>query len=318
AGKLAVFAVRLDTFPEEKGERVYYIGTNNPVELSVLRRRILAEFPELPISAEYIHRDMFDIAHVYGKDTLLMIYWLGTDYLPRFFTIKGRLDARLNKLRFVPHNFVDRVMQFFGRIFPEALPKRMLEFRNQFEHHLILKIGEKIANETEGLLHEIFDDSSWFLCDAAEAEKAMLHRFVAAGAAVRYHAVHEREVEDIIALDVALRRNDEQWQESLPADLEKDIIAKLYYGHFFCHVFHQDYIVRKGADPRSLKHELLRLLDDRGAEYPAEHNVGHLYEAKRPLREFYESLDPTNSFNPGIGKTSKQKRVFGSGTIRPT
>ena len=146
----------------------------------------------------------------------------------------------------------------------------------------------------------------------AEAEKAMLHRFVAAGAAVRYYAVHEREVEDIIALDVALRRNDEQWQESLPADLEKDIIAKLYYGHFFCHVFHQDYIVRKGADPKLLKQELLRLLDDRGAEYPAEHNVGHLYEAKRPLREFYESLDPTNSFNPGIGKTSKQRRAMGT------
>ena len=312
AGKLTVFAVRLDTFPEEKGEKVYYIGTNDPVDLTVLRRRVLTEFPELPISAEYIHRDMFDIAHVYGKDTLLMIYWLGTDYLPKFFSIKGRLDARLNKVRFVPHNLVDRVMQFFGRVFPEALPKRMLEFRDQFEHHLILRIGGKIAHETEGLLQEIFDDGSWFLCDAKEAEKAMLHRFVAAGAAVRYHAVHEREVEDIIALDVALRRNDEQWQESLPADLEKDIIAKLYYGHFFCHVFHQDYIVRKGADPRSLKHELLRLLDDRGAEYPAEHNVGHLYEAKRPLRKFYESLDPTNSFNPGIGKTSKQRRVMGT------
>lgn len=74
------------------------------------------------------HRDMFDIAHVYGKDTLLMIYWLGTDYLPKFFSIKGRLDARLNKVRFVPHNLVDRVMQFFGRVFPEALPKRMLNF----------------------------------------------------------------------------------------------------------------------------------------------------------------------------------------------
>ena len=163
AGKLTVFAVRLDTFPEEKGEKVYYIGTNDPVDLTVLRRRVLTEFPELPISAEYIHRDMFDIAHVYGKDTLLMIYWLGTDYLPKFFSIKGRLDARLNKVRFVPHNLVDRVMQFFGRVFPEALPKRMLEFRNQFEHHLILKIGEKIANETEGLPHEIFDDGSWLV-----------------------------------------------------------------------------------------------------------------------------------------------------------
>ena len=92
-------------------------------------------------------------------------------------------------------------------------------------------------------------------------------------------------------------------------ELEKDILAKLYYGHFFCHVFHQDYIVRKGSDAKLLKQELLQLLDQRGAEYPAEHNVGHLYEAKRPLREFYESLDPTNSFNPGIGKTSKQRRI---------
>jgi D-lactate dehydrogenase len=309
AGKLAVFAVRLDTFPQEEGERVYYIGTNDPAELTALRRRALTELAELPISAEYIHRDMFDIAHVYGKDTLLMIYWLGTDYLPKFFSIKGRVDAWLNKSRFIPRNLVDRIMQFFGRVFPDALPRRMLDFRARFEHHLILKVAEKIGKETEGLLQEIFGNGSWFRCDAAEAQKAMLHRFVAAGAAVRYYAVHEREVEDIIALDVALRRNDEQWQEHLPANLEKDILAKLYYGHFFCHVFHQDYIVRKGADPKAIKHEMLRLLDGRGAEYPAEHNVGNLYEAKRPLREFYESLDPTNSFNPGIGKTSRQKRI---------
>ena len=119
----------------------------------------------------------------------------------------------------------------------------------------------------------------------------MLHRFVAAGAAVRYHAVHEHEVEDIIALDIALRRNDEEWLEKLPSEIEKEIVAKLYYGHFFCHVFHQDYIVRKGADTKLLKQELLRLLDQRCAEYPAEHNVGHLYEAKPALREFYELLD---------------------------
>ena len=46
-------------------------------------------------------------------------------------------------------------------------------------------------------------------------------------------------------------------------------------------------------------------LDKRGAEYPAEHNVGHLYQAKPELAEFYRGLDPTNSLNPGIGQTSK-------------
>jgi D-lactate dehydrogenase len=45
----------------------------------------------------------------------------------------------------------------------------------------------------------------------------------------------------------------------------------------------------------------------RCAEYPAEHNVGHLYQAKPQLAAFYRQLDPTNTFNPGIGKTSKQK-----------
>jgi len=309
AGKLAVFAVRLDTFPAETGEKVFYIGTNDPADLTVLRRRILTEFDELPISGEYLHREIFDIARVYGKDTLLMIHWLGTDYLPLFFSLKGQIDARLGKLRFLPANLIDRTLQVASRVLPEALPKRMLAFRDRYEHHLILKMSAGSAAETEALLTETVGQDGWFLCSPKEAAKAMLHRFAAAGAAVRYHAVHERDVEDVIALDIALRRNDDCWMESLPDDIEKDLVAKLYYGHFFCHVFHQDYVVRKGADPRSIKQRMLKLLSERGAEYPAEHNVGHLYEAKPELAAFYEKLDPTNTFNPGIGKTSKQRRV---------
>ena len=74
-----------------------------------------------------------------------------------------------------------------------------------------------------------------------------------------------------------------------------------------CHVFHQDYLVKKGAHRKALKHRMLELLDAKGAEYPAEHNVGHLYMAKPHLKAFYQQADPTNSFNPGIGKTSKLK-----------
>jgi len=140
-----------------------------------------------------------------------------------------------------------------------------------------------------------------------EGKKAFLHRFAAAGAAVRYHAVHEKEVEDILALDIALRRNDRDWFETLPAEIDNQLVAKLYYGHFMCHVFHQDYIVKKGADSKKLKHQMLEILDAKGAEYPAEHNVGHLYIAKPHLKAFYQQADPTNSFNPGIGKTSKLK-----------
>ena len=51
----------------------------------------------------------------------------------------------------------------------------------------------------------------------------------------------------------------------------------------------------------------ISILDNNNAKYPAEHNVGHEYLAKPTLSKFYKELDPTNSFNPGIGKTSKRK-----------
>ena len=171
AGKLTVFAVRLDTFPDDSAAKTYYIGTNNPADLTVLRRRILTEFSELPISGEYLHRDMFDIAHTYGKDTLLMIHWLGTDYLPAFFSLKGQLDARLNKLTFLPPNLVDRLLQACSSIWPEVLPKRVLVFRQKFEHHLILKVGDKCNSQAEPLLREIFGSDGWFLCDGMEEKK---------------------------------------------------------------------------------------------------------------------------------------------------
>lgn len=55
----------------------------------------------------------------------------------------------------------------------------------------------------------------------------------------------------------------------------------------------------------AIERRMWKLLDGRGAEYPAEHNVGHLYYAKPALRAHYQELDPCNCFNPGIGHTSK-------------
>jgi D-lactate dehydrogenase len=166
--------------------------------------------------------------------------------------------------------------------------------------------GEGIA-EARAYLGGLFPSGTgdMFECTPEEATAAFLHRFAVAGAAVRYRAVHHREVEDVVALDIALRRNDRQWIERLPPEIDAAIEKKLYYGHFFCHVFHQDYVVKKGQDCLALEHAMWRLLDARGAEYPAEHNVGHLYRAKPALAEFYRSIDPTNSLNPGVGQTSK-------------
>lgn len=308
AGKLAVFAVRLDTYEKNDAERTFYIGTESTGALTTLRRRILSDFKTLPISAEYMHAEVFDISDRYGKDTMVMIDKLGTDRLPLFFALKGAVDARLANVPGFKH-FTDRFMQLAVKFWPDILPKRMRAFRRAYPHHLILKMRDGGIEEARGLLGELqsVGQIDFFECTEREGKIAGLHRFAAAGAAVRYMAVHHAEVEDIIALDIALRRNDENWFEELPAEISEQLVHRLYYGHFMCHVLHQDYIVKKGADPKALKAAMLKILDKRGAEYPAEHNVGHLYPAKPDLAAFYKSVDPTNSMNPGIGKMSRKK-----------
>jgi len=309
AGKLAVFAVRLDTFPAEKRQQVFYIGTNQPEVLTTIRRHILGEFTHLPVAGEYMHRDIYDIAERYGKDTFLMIDKLGTDKMPFFFTMKGRTDAMLEKVSLFKPHFTDRFMQKLGNAFPAHLPPRMKSWRDKYEHHLLLKMsGDGIA-EAQTWLAEFFKsaEGDFFACTPEEGSKAFLHRFAAAGAAIRYQAVHADEVEDILALDIALRRNDTEWFEQLPPEIDSQLVHKLYYGHFMCYVFHQDYIVKKGVDAHALKAQMLALLKARGAQYPAEHNVGHIYEAPAALKQFYRENDPTNSMNPGIGKTTKHK-----------
>ncbi|SDX88299.1 D-lactate dehydrogenase [Ruegeria halocynthiae] len=309
AGKLAVFAVRLDTYPKNDAERTFYVGARDTGALTELRRSILAGFKTLPVSAEYMHEEVFDISDRYGKDTMVMIDKLGTDRLPTFFALKGAIDARLEGVPGLS-NFTDRFMQFAMRFWPDVLPRRMRAFRLRYPHHLILKMRDGGINEARALLEKmaVDDKLDFFECDPREAKIAGLHRFAAAGAAIRYMKVHATQVEDIIALDIALRRNDTDWFEDLPAEISDQLISKLYYGHFMCHVLHQDYIVKKGADPKLLKAAMLKLLDKRGAEYPAEHNVGHLYAAKSDLAAFYKSIDPTNSMNPGIGRMSRNKR----------
>lgn len=306
AGKLVVFAVRLDSFPKPAQTRVFYIGTNRPAELTALRRAALADFGELPIAAEYMHRSAFDIADRYGRDMFLAIRVLGTRRLPHLYALKNRI-ARLGSWLGLARGFEERVLQWVARLLPGQLPPRLREWRDRYEHHLLVRCAGTTIDELQAWLGDHFPTASgdWFACSESEGEAAFLHRFVAAGAAIRYRAVHHDRVEDIVALDVALRRDERDWFETLPPEIEAQIVDRLYYGHFFCHVFHQDYLVAKGCDPEALEHAMLPLLDARGAQYPAEHNVGHLYAANGQLADFYRSLDPRNVLNPGVGKMSK-------------
>lgn len=307
AGKVCVFAVRLDTF-EKIPSQVFYVGTNSQHNLTEIRRFLLKDLPRLPIAGEYIHRVAYDIGAEYGKDTFMFIEKFGTAKVPAAFAMKDKVDGYLEK--FGMKGLSDKVLQLVTKFMPNHLPPRMNEFRDLYEHHLVIRIENQDAHLAEDFLKTYFHgqaSGSYFHCTEEEGRKAFLHRFAVAGAAIRYRDTHRSEVEDIVALDIALRRNDREWVETLPKAMNDLILHKLYYGHFLCHVFHQDYIVKKGVDPLAMEHQMWHLLDERGAEYPAEHNVGHLYVAKPALKNHYQKLDPTNSFNVGIGQTSKLK-----------
>ena len=309
AGKLAVFAVRLDTFPLEADSRTYYVGCNDPARLTDLRRRILRDGQSLPIAAEYLHREAFDLADSYGKDQFLLIDRLGTDRLPQFFALKSWLEGTLAQLSWLRSNPIDRLLHAVAKLFPDHLPKRMRQWRARFEHHLLIKTSAAAAPEMEMLLAdwEGNDGSGVFECTPDEARKAFLHRFVIAGAAIRYQAIHGRQVAGVLSLDIALRRNDTDWFEALPPEIAAQVVHRIYYGHFLCHVLHQDYVLVVGADVAAIRAAMLAKLDTRGARYPAEHNVGNAYNAAPELAAFYQTLDPANLFNPGIGRTSRKR-----------
>ena len=309
AGKLVVFAVRLDTYLSPLKSKVFYLGTNNPDIFWKIRREILSKFKTLPTLGDYLHRDCYDAAKKYSKDTFLVIEKLGTKFLPTLFELKRIVDIIASKLKFLPNNFSDRLMQFLSNFWPNHLPSSMEKFRDLYEHHWVIEMSDGGIEEAKKYFDKFFknNEGDYFICNDYEAKKASLHRFVSASAIGRYHILNSKNHGQMMSLDIAFPRNEKNWFEKLPKEIDEMFEMKLYYGHLFCHVLHQNYIVKKGIDGEKLKEKLLKIYDKRGAEYPAEHNVGHEYFAKPKLSGFYKKLDPTNRLNPGIGKTSKLK-----------
>lgn len=311
AGKILVFAVRTRTFPKDRHTTTFYVGTNDPSELEDLRREVLTSDRQLPISGEYLGRSAFDMAEKYGRDTFVGLKYAGSRNVQRLYGLKSWANGVFAKLPFFEPTFADRISQGLFALLPQQLPKRMVDYRDRFEHHLIMEVGDAQKQETEEFLVSFFAKpergGEFFICSDGEAKSAMLHRFGAASAMSRYHNLRRKNVGDLITFDVALRRDDEDWLEVLPTEIADQLEVSLYYGHFFCHVLHQNHVAKKGVDAVELKKRMTELLTERGVAIPAEHNYGRIYQAPPALEEHYKRLDPCNVFNAGVGMTSPRR-----------
>lgn len=310
AGKVIVFAVRLATFAAVTAQDTFYIGTNDERELLQLRRFLIENLDHLPIQAEYIDRSAFRLTLRYARHMYLSIKRLGPAALPGLMQKKARWDAQVRRLKLLPANMVDRLIQWGNRLVPANVAPRLMAFHQRFEHHLMIKVDRADTAQLNTLLSGFFAQKSgdWFHCSETEQADAFLIRFAVGGTPVFYCDYYGIDGDSrLISLDVALRRNDDQWTLQLPPALAAQVQEQSCCGHFFCLVNHQDYILKPGVDGAQFKAAVLELLNLRGARYPAEHNIGHLYHASEAHQQHFHALDPTNSCNPGIGKTSKLK-----------
>ena len=323
AGKVIVFAVRVATFAKPTQEQTFYISTNDANTLTALRQQWLKSELNLPILAEYMHKNYNDITMRYGRDTCLSMRKLPASKIGALYRLQAKIGYYLDKWR-LPQTLPDRMLQMTGIFMPPSLPNSLAEQACSYRYHLIIKVADgnntyddnSDDNGSHGHIAtaQVFLQSHMqqhqgvvHLCTAAESQALLVFRSAATAAMFRYHNLNHTRFGALLSTDIALPRNAVDWDEVLPINLQKQVSKTFYLGHFFCHVMHQDYLLHPEVDAKKFKDELLAFYDRRRIEYPAEHNVGHVYTAKPALHTFYKKLDPTNSLNPGIGQTAKWK-----------
>lgn len=69
-------------------------------------------------------------------------------------------------------------------------------------------------------------------------------------------------------------------------------------------VVHEDVAFKKGVDVHAAKMWMKREVERMGGRLPAEHGHGTEYAAPKETQARWRAMDPTNTFNPGVGGLS--------------
>ena len=312
SGKLAVFAVRLDTFPAPKQKKLFYIGSNDPQHFNTLRRHILKNFKNLPVLAEYLSEQAYGKSRDYARDVYAMLYFFGPRYMPKFFAIKRKTDAYFKSVKIFGKAPIDKFLQFACTPLKFCYPKRILQMGNTYKHHLFLEMSDGGIDEAEAYLKDFCHknpDIGYILCNEKEHKGAVNFRFATGNGAIRFSQMQNNPHLKMLTYDVAYPRNALDVIENIIPPKIKDALYHInHVSHFFCHVVHQTYLVdTRVCDYDTVDKAFLKFFADTGAKYPAEHNFGNKYTAPHTVHDFYQHLDPCNSFNAGVGGMSKRK-----------
>eukprot|EP00957_Ditylum_brightwellii_P211393 15366125-Ditylum_brightwellii.AAC.1 len=322
-GKVLILATVHDTFPKPAQSKSFMVSFSS-LELALRFRRnvCLNNSIDLPISAEYMDRDSFDVIDQAGRlmANVIKITGMTGGLLGAMWTAKTKVES-------LPIDgadlWVDKLMHFFNFIAPAILPSRFQKAGLEMDHHLIVTIGEyddgtvdrflermerfveeenKKSNE-EGNISVLVNE-----CKQKSDETSLsAFRFVAAPA-FRTWCVGEGV--QGVSVDYALPNNGGEIPELTPSPSDKAVIPlkRMRYSHFGCNVVHEDLAYDLGVDVHEAKMSLKKSVEKLSkGRLPAEHGHGTEYSAPVDTKERWMKMDPSNVMNPGIGGLSSKK-----------
>jgi len=305
-GKVLILATVHDTFPSPAHSRHFWISFADLETALAFRREVcLQNAKDLPVSVEYMNRDSFDVIDTAGRGQASIIQLLGVSspYIKHLWNIKLWIES----LPITNSNlWCDQFLYYVNSIFPETLPKRMMESGTAMDHHVAMTVGEFGDGNMKILLDRLHTFASnhdkekivIHECQSSsEAQSLTAFRFVAASA-FRTWCVGNDGAQGI-SVDYALPKNGGQIPKLTSVPLKR-----MRYSHFGCNVVHEDLAYGPNVDVEAAKLQLKRTVEIKKGKLPAEHGHGTEYHAPKPTQKRWKQMDPLNVFNPGVGGLS--------------
>lgn len=307
-GKVIILATIHDTFPKPVASKTFWVGFKT-IDLALeFRKSVTLDNPtDLPLSAEYLDRDSFDVIDQAGRAMATVIQLVGpsSSLLRSMWTFKMYIES----LPFASAPIVvDKLLYIMNSICPTVLPSEVQKIGTTLDHHVAMTVGDFEDGGMDRLLERMQafatkhgpDNVVVHDCSKpGQVARLNAFRFVAAPA---FRTWCVGNAVQGFSVDYALPKNA---GTAPPLDTANGAIKplkRMRYSHFGCNVVHEDLAYAPGVDLHEAKHALKETVEkDFGGKLPAEHGHGTEYVAPPVTQKRWKAMDPSNVLNPGVG-----------------
>jgi len=315
-GKVLILASVHETFPVPESTRNVWVSCNSLQTAQLFKQQVLLVAPsDLPISCEYMNRDTMNVVDQGGRALChtLLRFGIGPHF-EKMWDLKINIES-IQMFSSFFSTLPDTFLSMINNVFPSILPQAMIELSGQYNHHMLIKVGDFGHDEIEHFEERMqvflnkYKGNDALPCVAVhalnenEAKRVGVFRFAAAPA-FRTWCVG-RQLQGV-SIDYSLPKNHTTLPSVNGSNKESDAVVRCRYSHFGCNVVHEDVAWKAGVDVEERKMKIKKLVEKEGGSLPAEHGHGTEYVAPTETRQRWMKMDPRNVLNPGVGGLSNR------------